>query len=420
MGLFDQHEEPLREERVEEQTAKVAALEDDKGVVTTTYNSISNSLYDLADSNSKTTTVLLPNGTTIRLAATSRPGLGSYRATFEVTAKGGEPQTVYGNTSATDLAFKLDVLALSAKQKAALQRMSEVELLEMAREHLQEEKVNVSGYVTKRGRHVGAYTQIRKVVSALKRGQSADLPDGVIVTRHKSGDGFSIHNPHAFRGAGSTHRLTNAAGPDPVSRATTSALAASAGSEHPKSIGGKQRHHLVRSAKDVNAIPADNPKLPGTPHPEAVADKAAKALKRAKLPSRKQRAENERKAGKPKMSSKQSRYLANVKRQATKVERSEMLDDGRLNVVWRQGGQRMAVNVQPDGEIDRGPEASGAMAKRDAREREEKARRRANDESGMPASSASRANPTRSEHEKGRNTRSAPPPPTSTAGSGRR
>jgi hypothetical protein len=40
----------------------------------------------------------------------------------------------------------------------------------------------------------------------------------------------------------------------------------------------------------------DNPKLPGAPHPDDVAARAAKARKEAKLPSRKQRAENERKA----------------------------------------------------------------------------------------------------------------------------
>jgi hypothetical protein len=138
MGFFggDKLKPPLSEERVEEQIVKPAAIEEDNGVITTTYSSIQNSLYDLADRNSKTSAVVLPSGTRITLAATLKPAIGSYHAPYDIAPKNGKAQTVVGSSAAAELAFKLDVLQLSSKEKNAILGLSEAEQHSMARKHL--------------------------------------------------------------------------------------------------------------------------------------------------------------------------------------------------------------------------------------------------------------------------------------------
>lgn len=338
MGLIHGDRSKLREEepRVEEQTMKVAALEDD-GVVTTTYNSISNTLYDLADANSKTTRVVLPQGTTISLAATSKPGLGSYRATFEVAAKEGMPQTAYGTQAATDLAFKLDLLQLPEKDRKKLLRLSEEELIEEARRHLpaplQEKSVKVSGYVTKNGRHVGAYLQIRKVIGKISDGGAAHFPDGITVKQ--SGGKYEVYGGGGPGDEGAT-------GLDSVDKAALVVSGRSAYSKHPRSIGGTSSYDLNVPTANVNSIPADNPKLPGTPHPDHVADRAAKARKAAKLPSRKERAENERKA-----KERRETPSANDQRKAAGKEGPGNRNDDLATVTTGSGGKEKGHKIPP-------------------------------------------------------------------------
>jgi hypothetical protein len=271
--------------RVTEQTVHVSSVERDNGVKSATSQSISSALYDLADRSSLTHTVRLPHGTFVKLAPVSQPSLSSYRSKFEITNGEDTPKIATGTSAAADLAKEVDILAMSKKDKATIQQMSEEE------EPLQEIDIHISGYVTKSGKHVGAYSQIRKKIEGLGGGSSLHLPDGITVS--KRGKWFNVGIGHGSVGG-------NLGSAD---AATKQALNHSASSTHPKSIGGRVSHSPESGffgPKEINAIPnsGDNPKLPGTPHPQDVAHRAAKARKEAvkRLPSRKQRAENERKA----------------------------------------------------------------------------------------------------------------------------
>lgn len=240
MGLFahwGSTPEPAPE-RLLEQTVKPAAIEDDNGVITTTYSSIQNSLYDLADRRSKTNAIVLPSGTKITLASVPNPSVSSFAATFEVIPKKGKPQTVIGSGAAAELAFKLDVLGLSAEQKRALQGLNEAEQHAKAREHLPrvtEKEIHVSSYVTRSGRHVGAYSQVRDILKKLESGDTAHFPEGIKVTRGKSsrgGTGLIVHSPS---GGSSFH--ADAYG-QPEDTAAQGVIADSARSTHAKSLGG--------------------------------------------------------------------------------------------------------------------------------------------------------------------------------------
>lgn len=255
MSLFGHHDDPPRSERLSEnftgkgQRVRVAVVERDNGLVSATSQSISNALWDLADSRSLTHTVLLPHGTAVKLAAAPAP-MGSHRARFEITnpvLKENKRVEAVGTSGAADLANQIDVLAMSKGDKDALAKVTE----EWERGgRIQEAKVNVSGYVTRGGKHVGAYSQVRKLVASLKSGHSLRLPDGIKVSRKEAG--FQVHDAGGNRHGG-------AALADPSS-ATTQALNASASSTHPKSIGGTKSHAKdvgFMGAKEIDAIPTD-------------------------------------------------------------------------------------------------------------------------------------------------------------------
>lgn len=285
------------------QRIRVGVVERDNGLTTATTSTISNALYDLADQNSTTHTVLLPHGTTVKLGASVTPTVGSWRAKFVITnPKLDKTVEAKGSSAAADMANQIDLLALGQIDKDALAKVTEAYnagsehamlvafgLAEEKLEPLREDQIHVSGYVTQSGRHVGAYGQIRKTLDKLETGDTAHFPEGI--TAKRSNSGFSI------------------SGGDVLSKHTNSGAAADAvaigslNSDHPKSLGGKQEQSQAFGAAiqgnvsdRIDNLPADNPKLPGTPHPEAVADRAAAARKSAKLPSRKERAANEKAA----------------------------------------------------------------------------------------------------------------------------
>lgn len=267
MGLFSHRDAPAPKaapERLLEQTVKPAAIEDDNGVITTTYSSIQNSLYDLSDRRSKTNAVILPSGTKITLASGPNPSVSSFAATFEVIPKKGKPQTVTGQLAAAELAFKLDVLGLSAEQKRALQGLNEAEQHARAREHLAriaEKEIHVSGYVTKSGRHVGAYSQIRAEIGKLKHGDSAHFADGISVRRTTKSTGGDLYE---IKG-GATLPMPGSKSSDPgtptsagnVDAAATAVGSRSARSKHPQSIGGTESHSAVGRAK-LDTVPAQS------------------------------------------------------------------------------------------------------------------------------------------------------------------
>lgn len=291
MPLFGHHDEDqLREAETPSastgpgQRIRVAAVERDNGLTTATSQSISSALYDLADANSLTHTVSLPHGTTVKLAAATTPrlGIGSYRARFEISNPAiSKKVEAVGTQAAADLANQIDVLAMGKADKDALTKVAE-------EEHLEEIETHVSGYVTRSGRHVGAYSQIRKSIDKLGPGSSVHFPDGISVKR--TTNGYTVGSTKAPQIGGISQPSAKGAA-DYVAKK-------SAMSTHPKSIGGRVASPVDKPT-DINAIPnsGDNPKLPGTPHPRDVADRAAKALKAAKLPSRKERARNEAIAG---------------------------------------------------------------------------------------------------------------------------
>lgn len=109
------------------QRIRVATIERDNGLVTATNSSISNALYDLADQNSLTHTVVLPHGTTVKLAATNAPTTtGAWRSRFEITnGKLAKTVEAKGSSAAADLANQIDLLALAKMDKTALEKLTE-------------------------------------------------------------------------------------------------------------------------------------------------------------------------------------------------------------------------------------------------------------------------------------------------------
>lgn len=379
MGLFGNHDdEKLAEASVMQQVPaagpsgqriRVSVVERDNGLTTATNSSISNALYDLGDQNSLTHTVVLPHGTTVKLAATSSPKqLGSWRSKFLINNPLVDKTVqAVGTSQAADLANQIDVLAMGKADKEALTKVTEafalgpdevLIALGLREAPLEESSIKVSGYVTKDGRHVGAYSQIRKTIGSLKHGDTAHFPDGFKVKRTESH--YELHGPHSPK-AGAITASADEAAREVATR--------SARHDHPKSIGGpslfkshkeaegadlgdskmgkarqltsgtnhpepkdwKEQHDLLtqgrslkvdqlkaakahaiskgddrmagkidltmqaaerRSSKSSRLVD-DNPKLPGAPHPDDVAKRAAAARKSAKLPSRKERARNE-------------------------------------------------------------------------------------------------------------------------------
>jgi hypothetical protein len=283
------------------QRIRVGVVERDNGLVMAKTSQISNALYDLADQNSTTHTVLLPHGTAIKLVAPTAPSVGSYRARFEVTnPKLGKTVEAKGTSEASEVASQIDLLALAKVDKDALAKVTELHeagaadelMIELGLREapLEENSTHVSGYVTRDGKHVGAYSQIRAELSKLKHGDTVHFPDGITAKKIKPDSGpaaFELSHP------GSNGMVSRFAG---EASATSIIASRSAKSTHPKSLGGTTSHSGVDTSQKVGALPADNPKLPGAPHPDAVAARAAAARKSAKLPSRKERAANERKA----------------------------------------------------------------------------------------------------------------------------
>lgn len=287
------------------QRIRVGVVERDNGLTTATTSTISNALYDLADQNSTTHTVLLPHGTTVKLGAAVTPAVGSWRAKFVITnPKLNKTVEQKGASAAADMANQIDLLALGQLDKDALNKVTEAYDagsyigVMLALEGVAESHVDVSGYVTKSGRHVGAYSQIRASINNLKKGDSLHFPDGIEVRRVSTGE----HQPSGAGGRFAVIHETGEDGMAAVKNAGTLDSAArhvaeqSAMSTHADSLGGAKSTKGVTSADAVDKLAADNPKLPGTPHPEAVAARVAAARKSAKLPSRKERAENEAKA----------------------------------------------------------------------------------------------------------------------------
>jgi hypothetical protein len=108
------------------QRVRVGVVERDNGLVTASSGTISSALYDLSDTNSLTHTVVLPHGTTVKLAAPISPSIGSYRARFTVENPAlSKTVEAVGASKAADLASQIDMLALGKKDKGALGKLTE-------------------------------------------------------------------------------------------------------------------------------------------------------------------------------------------------------------------------------------------------------------------------------------------------------
>lgn len=308
MGLIGGDYEDLRISETEVPSAgkssgqriRVGVVERDNGLVMAKTDTIRSALYDLADTNSTTHTVLLPHGTVICLAAPTAPNVGSYRARFTVTnPKLGKTLETKGSSEAAEVANQIDLLSLAKADKNALAKVTELweageadELmieLGLREAPLEEIETHISGYVTKSGKHVGAYSQIRKSIEKIHPGGSVHFPDGIAVKRGSKG-GYIVGTTQGMDKIGGVHKPTLKAATDDVAEK-------SAALNHPKSIGGRVQHQVDKPS-DINQIPnsGDNPKLPGAPHPDDVAARAKKAREGVKLPSRKERAANEKAA----------------------------------------------------------------------------------------------------------------------------
>lgn len=250
MSLFGHYDdEAIREAEVPQATSRVGTgqrirvgvIERDNGLTTATTSTISNALYDLADQNSTTHTVLLPHGTTVKLGASVSPTGGSWRAKFVINnPKLDKTVESKGTSAAADMANQIDLLALGQLDKDALAKVTEAYnagsehatlvafgLAEEKLEPIREDQIHVSGYVTHSGRHVGAYGQIRKTLDKLEHGDSAHFPEGITAKRTHSG--FSVS------GADVSSKHSS-------SKAAADAVAiGSLNSDHAKSLGGKQR-----------------------------------------------------------------------------------------------------------------------------------------------------------------------------------
>lgn len=223
------------------QRVRVGTIERDNGLVTASSSSVSNALYDLADQNSLTHTVLLPHGTTVKLAATSPPAIGSWRSRFTIENPSlTKSVDAVGASKAADLASQIDMLALGKKDKGAMEKMTEADA-----------QIHVSGYVTKSGRHVGAYSQIRQKLSSLKSGQTVHFPDGIAA--HRAGSrGYAVgssakgSNPI---GMSATHVV------DDLDEATAMIAKRSASSQQPNSLGSGWSHKISGDEASVDALP---------------------------------------------------------------------------------------------------------------------------------------------------------------------
>lgn len=90
-----------------ERTVHTAVQQRDNGVKSATHSSIRSAIFDLSESRTPTHTVKLPNGTTVKVAATDRPGYGNYGRTFTVS-NGTETLEATGIEEAADTAKELD------------------------------------------------------------------------------------------------------------------------------------------------------------------------------------------------------------------------------------------------------------------------------------------------------------------------
>ena len=389
MAFFEHHDDELREgeapapSKGSGQKIRVATIERDNGLVTATNSSISNALYDLADQNSLTHTVVLPHGTTVKLAATNSPTMtGAWRSRFSIeNGKLGRTVEAKGSSSAADLANQIDLLALAKIDKDALSKVTEAHAagdaegvlvaLGLREERLEEIEIHVSGYTTKKGKHVGAYSQIRKAIDKLGPGQSLHFPDGIAVKR--TSNGYSVGTTSGIKKIGGAHRPSAKAAADDVAQKSASL-------DHPKSIGGRVQHSIDKPT-EINSIPnsGDNPKLPGAPHPSDVAHRAAKARKEAvkRLPSRKERAENERKA------KDRRQFDAEVEKERSAIKgysRKRKAEEEAENVRVAQDVAKLTPEGQKRYERYKGEGHDHASSLRGAKSSE----RRERDESPMP------------------------------------
>lgn len=300
MPLFGHYDDepPIREAEVPPpskgtgQRIRVGTVERDNGLTTATTSSVSNALYDLADQNSLTHTVVLPHGTTVKLAATNSPTqAGAWRSRFEITnGKLAKTVEAKGSSVAADLANQIDLLALAKIDKTALEKVTErhaagdaegvLVALGIRDEGLEEANIQVAGYVTKDGRHVGAYSQIRDIIDKLKEGQTAHFPEGISV-HHSPDGGFRV------KGGGSLNAEHKTGGPlQAVSNADTTTklvVARSARSNHAKSLGGSERVHPSQF------MPRDDKFLAGVNRRFSEANAARRAEHDAKVAARDKR-----------------------------------------------------------------------------------------------------------------------------------
>lgn len=206
----------LHAEALNERAVHVQHTVRDNGIKAASTSSIRSALFDLADRESPTHTVKLPNGTKVKAPA-GVPGYSSYRRKF-VATNGKETVTATGTDEAADVAKELD----------SRTKLTESELDDLWPERVAERAIHVSGYYTKSGKHVDAYSQVRSILAKLKAGGSAHFPDGLMV-----------HNQEGeFRVEGGSLGTRSAKGVDQAAKVVA---LTSGRSTHPKSIGGKQQ-----------------------------------------------------------------------------------------------------------------------------------------------------------------------------------
>lgn len=180
------------------------------------------------------------------------------RAVMRFQRKHGlEVDGVIGRQTATALlgGGKVEVGALTGGLRKRLKRVggdakesAPAILAEREEDRLEERTIKVSGYTTKSGKHVDAYSQVRDVIGKIAKGDAdaAELPEGIKVKKSKTRDGFEISQPGQ---PGSKTTTVNQRVVDPLASTTRDVLDASARLDHPKSIGGKTRHRDFEEAK---------------------------------------------------------------------------------------------------------------------------------------------------------------------------
>lgn len=95
------------DEQLSERTVHTAVQQRDNGVKSATHSSIRSAIFDLAERRTPTHTVRLPNGTTVKMAPTTQPSMGTYNSTFTVS-NGSETLEATGTEEAADTAKELD------------------------------------------------------------------------------------------------------------------------------------------------------------------------------------------------------------------------------------------------------------------------------------------------------------------------